>query len=109
MGFCTSIASADIAIAEISVNPEGSSVLIQGKVLGLDEGQLYGELTVRTSSVSGSSNIGQSRMIDVYRGSKDTIGTVNISLDGGAAIDIKLILKLNGTVIAEASSSIMNP
>ena len=109
MGFCTSIASADIAIAEISINPAGSGVLIQGKVLGLDEGQLYGELTVKTSSVSGSSNIGQSRMIDVYRGSRDTIGTVNISLDSGAAIDVELILKLNGTVIAEASSSIMNP
>ncbi|MEY8117292.1 curli-like amyloid fiber formation chaperone CsgH [Falsihalocynthiibacter sp. BN13B15] len=99
-------ASGDIAIAELSVVPQESKVVITGSVLGLSEGVVEAEMIVSKGDASGTANLRQSGEFQVRSGSIDTVGSSGINLNDTTTLKVVLILRSEGLEIARATSDI---
>ncbi|ANP36208.1 hypothetical protein JL2886_01289 [Phaeobacter gallaeciensis] len=101
----TSTATAQSAAAEISIIPTAQGVEIEGRVIGLDEGEVQAALTIVKSDSGGTSNLTQSRAIGIHRGERHVIGKTTLSIQPGGKLSVELSVTRDGAEIATAVST----
>lgn len=102
---CSAPLQAQTALAEISVVSTDAGTLVEGSVIGLAKGQVQGELAVEKTDPSGRSSIVQTQDVNIEPGTRDVIGSVNLSMQDDASLSVILTIREDGREVAKATSS----
>ena len=96
--------AADTALAQIVVTPTETGATIKGRVLGLAKGSAHAVLSISKTGPGGTSNLQQSRSLNLSRGSEDDVGRTHLSLQKGAEVTVSLTVTENEKIIATSET-----
>ena len=102
--FGSSSSFAQTAAPSIEITPAEGGATVEGYIVGLGSGNVEGRLTILKHDAGGTSNLSQSRSVDIVRGLREVIGRTTLSLQPGASLQVELIILENGEEVASATT-----